>query len=305
MASTHAGAPPLRPNAAEARARAEELEDPLNRRLYHPLARRLARALHRLGVHAHAVSVAGMLVVWAATFAYVGLPWPLAFLIGFPLHLCWHVLDGADGDLARLNGTSSPTGELVDGVCDYSAHVPLYFAFAAVLQGELGGWAWALAIAAGASHIVQTNHAESQRRFYLWWVYRIPWLKQAKAAGHELFEERDWFSQTFGWMARDYLRLVNLMTPHAATIDAAVEAANDDEPRRRRIAALARRASRRSLIFHKLLGPNPRTLIVGASMAAGSPLWFFLAEAVALNLLLVWSVRHHNRVGRALAAKIG
>ena len=304
MASTHAGASPLRPSALT-RTRANELEDPLNRFVYHPLARRLARALHPLGVHAHAVSVAGMLVVWAATAAYIGLAWPLGFLVGFALHLSWHVLDGADGDLARLNGTSSPTGELVDGVCDYSAHVPLYFAFAVVLQAEIGGWAWLLAVAAGASHIVQTNHAESQRRFYLYWVYSMPWLKQAKAADDEVFKERDWFSATFGWMARDYLKLVNLMTPHAAAIDAAVEAARGDERRRARIAALVRRASRRSLTFHKVLGPNPRTLIVGASMAAGSPLWFFLTEAVVLNLLLVWSVRHHNKVGRALAAKIG
>ena len=305
MASTHPGASPFRPSAAAARARAGELEDWLNLYLYHPPARRLARALHRLGVHAHAVSVAGMLLVWAAAAAYVALAWPLAFFVGFPLHLLWHVFDGADGDLARLNGTTSPTGELVDGVCDYSGHVPLYFALAWMLHGQIGLWAWPLALAAGASHVAQTNHAESQRRFYLWWVHGVPWLKHAKAAGDEVFSGRHWFSRTFGWMARDYLKLVNLMTPWAAVIDGAVEAAGDDPRRRARIAGLARRASRRSLSFQKLLGPNPRTLILGASMALATPFWFFLAEALVLNLLLFWSVRHHNAVGRALAAKIG
>ena len=48
--------------------------------------------------------------------------------------LAWHVTDGADGDLARLKGTASPTGELVDGVCDYSGHVFMYFAFAFLLD---------------------------------------------------------------------------------------------------------------------------------------------------------------------------
>ena len=36
-------------------------------------------------------------------------------------------------DLARLTGKASPTGELVDGVCDYSAHVVLYVVLAAML----------------------------------------------------------------------------------------------------------------------------------------------------------------------------
>jgi hypothetical protein len=301
MASTPAGLPPLeRP-----RSRPRELEDGLNRYLYHPLAHRLALLLRPTGIGPNAVSVAGMLLVWGAAAAYYGLAWPSSFLIGFTLHLLWHVADGADGDLARLTGKSTPTGELVDGVCDYAGHAPLYIALAALLHGQIGPWAWALAVAAAASHIVQTNHAESQRRFYLWWVYDVPWLKHARAAGDEVFQGRDWFSLTFGWMAREYLRLVSVMTPFAASIDAAVDEARSDPARRRRISELARRSSRRALTFQKLLGPNPRTILLGASMALGTPLYFFLTEAVVLNLLLVWSVRHHNAVARRMAGKIG
>ena len=39
-------------------------------------------------------------------------------------------------------------------------------------------------------------------------------------------------------------------------------------------------------------------------MLAGSPLWFFLAEAVVLNLILVLSVRHHDTVTRELVARM-
>ena len=81
----------------------------------------------------------------------------------------------------------------------------------------------------------------------------------------------NWFSLTFGWMARDYLKLVNLMTPYAAIIDGAVDEARGDPARRRRIAELARRAFRPALRFQKLLGPNPRTILLGASMALGTP----------------------------------
>ena len=302
MASTAAGTG-MPANAAPGRA--PELEDPLNRFIFHPLARVLARVLKPTGIGANAVSVAGMLLVWAAAWAYTSLAWPLSFLLGFSLHLLWHVVDGADGDLARLNGTASPTGELVDGVCDYAGHAVLYIALAAMLDDSLGGWAWALASAAGASHIAQTNHAETQRRAYLWWVYGVPWLKHARAEGDEVFANRNWFSLGFGWMARLYLKLPNKMTPWSARIDAVVESSASDPARRALIGRLARRAFRRSLRLQKAVGPNPRTIILGASMALGSPLWFFLAEAVALNLLLFLSVRHHNAVGRRLARQIG
>ena len=58
-------------------------------------------------------------------------------------------------------------------------------------------------------------------------------------------------------------------------------------------------------MLEKAVGPNPRTLILGASMALGSPLWFFLAEAVVLNAILAVSVAHHNAVGRRLVARFG
>ena len=303
MATAPAGAPDLL--SRDPSGRPLELQDWLNRFVYHPLAARLARLLKPTGISPDAVSVAGALVVWAAAYAYTLIAWPQGAILGFALHLLWHVVDGADGDLARLTGKTSPTGELVDGVCDYSGHFVLYIALAAMLDDRIGGWAWPLAAAAGASHIAQTNHAETQRRAYLWWAYGVPWLKHAQAAGDEVFKAGNWFTLTFGWMARDYLRLAHAMTPHIARIDAIVAEAEGEPARLSLIRRLAKRSARRSLALQKAVGPNPRTLILGASMLLGSPLWYFLAEIVVLNLLLVASVRHHNVVGRRLAEKLG
>jgi hypothetical protein len=303
MATAPAGAPNLLREPLSGRPL--ELQDWLNLYLYHPLAARLARLLKPTGVSPNAVSVAGALVVWAAAYAYTAIAWPQGAIFGFALHLLWHVIDGADGDLARLTGKSSPTGELVDGVCDYSGHFVLYIALAAMLDGQIGGWAWPLAAAAGASHIAQTNHAETQRRAYLWWAYGVPWLKHAQAAGDEVFKAGNWFTLTFGWMARDYLRLANAMTPHIARIDAIVAEAEGEPARLSLIRRLAKRSARRSLAFQKAVGPNPRTLILGASMLLGTPLWYFLAEIFLLNAVLLASVRHHNAVGRRLAEKLG
>jgi hypothetical protein len=305
MDSLRADGPPGYPALAAPPTRRAELQDGLNRYVYHPLARRLAIAILPTPIPAHAVSVAGMLLVWAAAWAYVSVPGTPGVLLGFSLHLLWHVVDGADGDLARLKGTASPTGELVDGVCDYAGHLILYLALAAMLDDRIGAWAWIAAAAAGASHIAQTNHAETQRRSYLWWAYGVPWLKHARAEGDEIFLNRNWFSLGFSWMARLYLELPDKMTPWAGRLDRLVEAATGDPVRRRRIRRLARRSFPLALRYQKLVGPNPRTLILGASMALGSPLWFFLAEAVLLNLVLIASVRHHDGIARRLVERLG
>jgi hypothetical protein len=303
MTSAVAASPPA-PDVNARRLRAPELHDPLNRYFYHPLARRLARLLVPTGISPNAVSVAGALLVWAAAWVYANMAWPIGALLGFGFHMAWHVFDGADGDLARLTGKASPTGELVDGVCDYCAQTMLYFVLAAILDDWIGGWAWVLAVAAGMSHIVQTNHAETQRRSYLWWAYGVPWLKHAQEAGDEVFRERNWFSSTFAWMARDYLKLAYWMAPWSARLDTLVDEAAGDDARAVRIRRLVRRASRRSLIYEKLVGPNPRTIMLGASMLAGSPLWYFIGEAILLNLILATSVAHHNAVQRRLVERL-
>ena len=54
----------------------------------------------------------------------------------------------------------------------------------------------------------------------------------------------------------------------------------------------------------EVLGPNPRAVILGLSMFAGSPLWYFLYQSLVLNGLLVLSVRRHNAAAQRIAAKI-
>lgn len=114
----------------------------------------------------------------AAGLFYVQPQWPVAALMGLLLHMGWHVIDGADGDLARLTGRSSPYGEMIDGLCDYASHVILYVMLGILLQGRIGTIAWLPTLAAGVGRIVQANYYEVQRRQYQWWAYGTPWLRQ-------------------------------------------------------------------------------------------------------------------------------
>src|SRR3954463_9278032 len=118
--------------------RPPEMDDWLNARIFHPLAQRLARLLVPTPLTPNMVSVAGGLAIVAAALLYTRLEWPLSVALGVLAHASWHVLDGADGDLARMPGRSSPLGEMIDGVCDYFGHIVLYVLLAA--YGDRLGW---------------------------------------------------------------------------------------------------------------------------------------------------------------------
>lgn len=284
--------------------RPRELQDPLNHYLYHPLAWQLARGLSATPITPNMVSVLGAGFVVAAAFAYTQLAWPVSAAVGMALHMTWHVVDGADGDLARMTGRSSPIGEMVDGLCDYLSHIVLYVMLAVLLAGSSGlfsGWlAWVLVIGAGLSHALQANHVEVQRRQYQYWVYGTPWLRNSHAAEGSA-TSRSWA----GSLVSAYIGIASGMTPDALKIDAACEAAKGDPARLEQIAAAVRAEAPPLLRLCKILGPNPRAIVLGASMFAGTPLWYMLYQSAVLNLLLVYSVRAHNAAARRIAAKIG
>lgn len=263
-------------------ARPAELEDWLNARLYHPLSWRLARWLVPTRVTPNMVSAAGAVAIMLAAAAY-SLPWgALGAVFGLVLHMGWHVLDGADGDLARMTGRSSPRGELFDGICDYAGHIVLYVTLGIIAAGQIGGWGWALMWAAGASRIVQAAHYEGTRRQYQLLAYGTPWL--ATAAPPKGASGRRHPFVVY------YLALTGAIVPRAAALTEASR--NPAQHAALRSEMLAQGPQLLGRISG--LSANYRTLAVGAAMLAGQPFWYFLFEVVALNLLLVaswWRVR--------------
>ncbi len=274
--------------------RPRELEDPLNHYLYHPLAWQLARVLARTPLTPNIVSVFGGLMVVAAGIVYLQ-PTATAALAGLALHMSWHVIDGADGDLARMTGRTSPRGEMIDGLCDYASHFVLYLLLGSVLAGSMGPWGWAIMLLAGIAHAVQSNHVEVQRRFYLHWVYGKPWLINARPEA----------KGALGWLVSLYLRLAAGLSPHALAIDRAITEAADDPTRLASLRAIIRERWVPLLALEKWLGPNQRAIALGLSMLlTGSPLGYFIYGGLWLSALMVLSVTLHDRGARDIAARL-
>ncbi len=191
--------------------RPRELEDWLNGKIYHPLSMRLAKALASTWVSPNVVSIAGGLMIVLAAVAYgLGTGW-IAVLAGLALHMSWHVLDGADGDLARLTGRTSSLGETIDGLCDIAGHIVLYLVLGGLLAEELQSPAgWWLAVVAGFCRIIQAAHYEVQRRQYQHWVYGTQWLRVSSQVGKQP-------AGFFGLAAAFYVLVGKLLRPVAVT----------------------------------------------------------------------------------------
>jgi phosphatidylglycerophosphate synthase len=274
-------------------ARPAELEDWLNRQVYHPLSWRLARRLAPTRITPDMVSAAGAATIMlaAASYGLIAAPWGV--MLGLLLHMSWHVLDGADGDLARLTGRSSAHGELVDGICDYAGHIVLYVTMGAMAAGQIGSLGWALMWAAGASRVVQAAHYEGTRRQYQLAVYGTPWMG-SEAPATDTRGRRHPFVVYYLW-------LTGLIVPHGAALQLAVQAPATRSPLREAM----RQHGKALLARIGLLSANYRTLAVGAAMLVGRPHWYFLFEIVVLGVILIASLTRVRAVMEMVLVQAG
>ena len=245
--------------------------------MVHPLSRALVGLLIPTGISPNAVSISGVFAAAAAAAGYVGLPWPAGAFVGFGFHIVWHVLDGADGDLARRTGRTSSNGELIDGVCDYAGRAILYVSLAWLLSGQIGWTAWPLAVAAGLSRLVQANSYETLRRNYRRWVYGVRWIRQDldQAGGRR---------GLLGSLGGLFLWVSARVTPDDRALDAALALTLERRPAQAPAArALLRERLQPAVKRAGVLATNHETVAVFASLLAGSPLFLFLYILLGLN----------------------
>ena len=284
------------PSSQAAPGRPAEIEEGSNRFLIHPMSRALVNRLIATPVTPNQISVSSMVAAALGAAAYFALAWPWNAFLGLAWFILWHVLDGADGDLARRTGRASPQGELIDGICDHVSQVILYVTFGFILKRTLGWSAAWWAVGAGVAHFIQANAYETGRKTYRRWVYGAAWMRQTTGAE----------PATSGWAGRAYIAFSNLFSPGEAVREAAMEPviAAGGAP-----AADARaryRASQAPLVKRSaILSSNTRTLAAFLSMLAGSPIWFFAFTLVVQTMAMVLMLIIRARNNRSLAAALG
>jgi phosphatidylglycerophosphate synthase len=289
--------------------------------LIRPLGFVIVQALRGTPLTPTMVSVLAVLAGWWSAWLYFesgrrGTVPALAAFGGLAL-LLHSALDSADGQLARLKNMQTPLGRIVDGFCDNLSFLAIYVAIV------LARWERSpehhlaialLAVAAGASHSVQSSLVEYQRTLYLHCVHgrgdivdsRPERLRRAAAAGA---------GATFlQWVHGVYYRQQRFYLASTARLEESVARWRERNPDR--LPALAgryERSHRPLLPFWALMASNSHKIGIvvaafipagGASFWGGLGMGWYLVYVLALNAALAILLPVQARVDRALAAEL-
>ena len=146
--------------------RTTEIEEITNLYFIHPLAGRLVPIFAKLRVTPNAVSITGMLLGILSAVAYYRYRNLRFAITGFALMIAWHVMDGADGQLARFTQSYSYFGKVLDGISDNVTFLAVYTALAISLSRQYGNWIYALVAISAVCHAIQSASYETQRQEY-------------------------------------------------------------------------------------------------------------------------------------------
>lgn len=254
-------------------ARPTEIEPLSNRFLVHPMAACLLAPAVRAGVHPNAVTGAGLVFGLLAGLAYLHwADWRYATL-GFGLMICWHVMDGLDGQLARATGKTSDIGRLLDGVADYATFVAVNLALA--FTHVHPGIALGMALFSGLCHALQSQFYEGERATY---IRRLSGNFDAlvrSAAG--------------GAFERLYNRCEAMLGNRARPFDHILTAAPPAE--QARMLALWQPRAARTLRWMAPLSANGRTIAIFVAALCKEPMLYWAWEITALTLLALAAAR--------------
>ncbi len=165
----------------EAMLKAPELEEPLDLVVYRPLAFVLVKILAPTAITPNQVTLAGLLPGLASAWCF----WqgtPTMLMAGAILLFLTNVLDCVDGMLARVRGSGSLVGYILDGLADYTIQATLVICLLHGIATQTGDvrFAWLFGVPAGIS--------------FAWWSARVDrfrneWLERVYGRRRDPREE--------------------------------------------------------------------------------------------------------------------
>lgn len=263
-------------------SRDRRIEVPTNWYVIHAAAHALLPVALKLRISANAVSVTGLLLGALAAFAFYNWRLPYMATVGLLLAVGWLICDGLDGMIARATRTASPLGRMLDGLCDHGVFFLVYFGLAWSIGTPD---AWALAIAAGGFHGIQSSLYEGERaRFH----------RRARGDSGQQPAAR-----VGTMLERGYDRVMGLLDRAAAPFDRAMACSADPQALGRIYSARAVPAMRAQIP----LSGNTRVIAIWLACVFNRPALFWWFEIVVLTGLAVVAMAWHRRVESRFVAR--
>lgn len=274
-------------------SRPASIEEWTNRAIIHPISQIFAKLAIMAGISANIVSFAGLFSGLAAAYFYYQQSQIGNIFAGFGFMVLWHIFDGADGRVARATGTSSAFGRIIDGICDHLVFGAVYIAI--LLYAQANGApasVWILGIGAGLCHAVQAAGYEERRQKF---QRRSRGLDRADVSENLLAVD----GKT-SRLASLYDAAQRLVSPGGSALDPLLQARRETAPD-----TVQGLVNKTAIIVRgwSLLNANNRTIMIFIFCALGHPLWYFIYEITALNLIMFLMIgyerREENRIVKA------
>lgn len=256
-----------------------EIEDYSNRYIFHPISTRLANVLAKTRVHPNVVSFAGVFFGILAGIEYYHYDVGNSALWGFFYMLIWHVLDGADGQLARLTNKATATGRAIDGLADHLVFLAVYLGLVFTIYDKGNPYIFWIALLAGAAHAMQASMLDRERQTYRFWVY-------SGLAGDEPKKPLRPKNPILKGL-HIYFQFIAEMFDSNEAVKQQAYKMKLGPGQREKSASYYKENYVNYIHVWTSLSPNAHTLAIFVFAYIGFPLGFFLFEIIALNFLLM------------------
>lgn len=293
------------PDAAETTYKTREAEGILDLYFYRKIGYWLAQASARLKIRPAGVSLFGALcgVTAGHLYFYRNLAINVA---GMALHVCANALDNADGQLARLTGTGSRNGRIIDSLADHIVFVSIYvhLTLRYLVEGASPSICL-LALAAGISHALQGAAADYFRTSYLYFVKGGTSFADldSSAALRSDYQGLTW--PGYPWQKLllalywNFTRQQEILSPHLKKLrEISIQFSPREIPEW--FSAQYQRLARPMFKLWSLLMTNTRMLILFILLLIGQPVWYFWIEVTVFNILLVYLIYRQESMAQSL-----
>lgn len=274
-----------------------EVEELLDLILYRPLALVFVRFVYKTPLTPNGVTFMSLLSGLASAYSFAegtvpGMAW------GGIWYAIANTLDCSDGQLARLQGSGTPLGRLVDGVVDWVISVAIFAGLAIGMQrmsGDAGVW-WIVSIAA----ITSAVHA------FFFDLYQQQFI--AAVRGQENFVDRE-LAKVRSQLdlsnpARPGTLKVLILSIYLRYLEAQYRSRSPEVEKRNYPPDLFREYNRNVMRFWTILGPTTnRSLLIIAGLV-NNPYIFLWPVITAGNLLLIIALVWQRRTLRRLDATL-
>lgn len=288
-----------------------DTEEHIDLAFYRPIGYMWACAARRLGVTPNVITVAAIFIGLGAAVAFYFNSLPVN-LVGILLLIWANSFDSADGQLARMTGQYSRLGRILDGLCGDIWFAAIYIA---IILREIAtspffaAHSWViitLALVTAVCHARQAAMADYYRQIHL---FIIKGEDGSELESSATLRRR--LAETTGFWKRLTLKAYILYT-------ASQEATTPQLQRLRRLIAARypdghlpdklrdnfRRLSLPLMKYTNILSFNWRTIVLFASLLAGQPWIYFAVEVTIFNVILIYMVRRHEKICRAMTVNI-